>query len=84
MAHFAQLDETNKIIQVIVVNNEVIENKDFPESEPLGIAFCQSLFGENTQWLQTSYNDNFRGVYAGVGYIYDPIKDEFISPTLAE
>lgn len=63
--------------QVIVVNNEVLENKEFPESEPIGIAFCKSLYGEDTEWLQTSYNGNFRGKFAGSGMKYDPVKDEF-------
>jgi hypothetical protein len=81
MAHFAKV-ENNSITQVIVVNNETIENKEFPESESIGITFCQSLFGENTQWLQTSYNSKFRGQFAGVGMTYDPVKDEFVSPNL--
>lgn len=76
MAHFARL-ENNIVQQVIVVNNEVLENKSFPESEPIGIAFCKSLYGEDTEWLQTSYNGNFRGKYAGSGSIYDPELDEF-------
>ena len=76
MAHFVQMIG-NTCGQVIVVNNEVLENKPFPESEPIGIAFCKSLYGENTEWLQTSYNGNFRGKYAGVGSIYDPELDEF-------
>jgi len=76
MAHFVRVE--NKIVrEVIVVNNEVLENKPFPESEPIGIAFCKSLYGADTEWLQTSYNGNFRGRYAGSGSIYDPIKDEF-------
>lgn len=76
MAHFCRM-ENNVVQQVIVVNNEVLENKPFPESEPIGIAFCKSLYGEDTEWLQTSYNKSFRGKYAGPGSIYDPIKDEF-------
>jgi hypothetical protein len=83
MAHFAKV-ENNSVTQVIVVNNETLENKEFPASEAIGVAFCQSLFGENTQWLQTSYNGKFRGQFAGVGMTYDPAKDEFISPTFAE
>lgn len=79
MAHFAKI-ENNVVTQVIVVNNEVLENKEFPESEPIGIAFCKSLYGEDTEWRQTSYNNKFRGVYAGAGMIYDPVKDEFITP----
>lgn len=76
MAHFAKI-ENNIIQQVIVVNNEVLENKPFPESEPIGIAFCKSLYGADTEWLQTSYNGNFRGTYAGVGMTYDPATDKF-------
>jgi hypothetical protein len=83
MAHFARIED-NVVRQVIVVNNEVLENKPFPESEAIGIAFCKSLFGEDTEWLQTSYNGNFRGKYAGIGSIYNPELDEFdpvIEPT---
>jgi hypothetical protein len=83
MAHFARLED-NIVTEVIVVNNEVLENKNFPESETIGIAFCKSLFGENTEWKQTSYNNNFRGRFAGIGMIYDPILDEFKTPTVEE
>lgn len=72
MAHFARL-ENNIVTQVIVVNNEEVPD------EATGIAFCKSLFGEDTNWIQTSYNNNFRGTFAGIGMKYDPIKDEFIS-----
>lgn len=76
MAHFARI-VNNGVAQVIVVNNEVLENKPFPESEHIGIAFCKSLYGEDTEWLQTSYNGNFRGKYAGIGMSYDPVTDTF-------
>jgi hypothetical protein len=79
MAHFARI-ENNIVREVIVVNNEVLENKPFPESEPIGIAFCKSLYGADTEWLQTSYNGNFRGRFAGSGMLYDPIVDEFKYP----
>jgi len=82
MAHFAQLDENNVVLQVIVVNNEVIHNLPFPESEPIGVEFCQSLYGADTVWKQTSYNGNFRGVYAGIGYSYDPVLDIFVAPVI--
>ena len=76
MAHFAQLDESNVVTQVIVVhNNELLD--DGVESEAKGIAFCQSLFGGN--WIQTSYNGNIRKQYAGIGYTYDSVNDVFIS-----
>jgi hypothetical protein len=76
MAHFVRMNDNN-CLDVIVVNNEVLENKPFPESEPIGIAFCKSLYGEDTEWMQTSYNATFRGKYAGSGDIYDPVEDVF-------
>jgi len=80
MAHFAKLDENNVVLEVIVVNNETIQNLPFPESEPIGVAFCQSLFGADTVWKQTSYNNKFRGTYAGKGFTYDPTVDVFVPP----
>lgn len=78
MAHFAQLDKNNVVLQIIVVNNDVVDNLTFPASEALGISFCQSLYGADTIWKQTSYNNNFRKVYAGIGSIYDFVLDEFV------
>jgi hypothetical protein len=70
MAHFAQLNEQSIVTQVIVVNNDVIDNQPFPQSEPIGIAFCKSLYGPDTIWAQTSYNGNFRYNYAAIGYAF--------------
>ena len=78
MAHFAQIDINNEVIQVIVVNNETLNHLEFPESEPLGIEFCQSLYGPETMWRQTSYNSSFRFNYAGIGGKYDDRLDGFI------
>ena len=78
MAHFAQLDENNVVTQVIVINNGVIKNLPFPESEPVGIEFCQSLYGADTVWKQTSYNASFRKNYAGIGSTYNAEFDAFI------
>jgi len=80
MANFAQLNENNIVTQVIVVSNDVIDNLPFPESEPVGVAFLQSLFGLTTFWKQTSYNANFRKNYAGIGYTYNLVLDAFIAP----
>ena len=80
MAHFVQLDENNIVTQVIVVNNEVILDENNQEQESIGIEFCKSLYGINTNWKQTSYNGSFRGNYAGVGSIYDPLYDAFYVP----
>lgn len=77
MAHMAQLDENNKVLQVIVVANEELMENDV-ESENKGIAFCKTLLGANTNWVQTSYNANFRKNYAGIGFTYDEVRDAFI------
>lgn len=79
MAHFARMNG-NVVEEVIVVNNDVLNNEPFPASEPIGISFCQSIYGADTQWLQTSYNGSFRGCYAGQGYTYDPVQDVFVPP----
>lgn len=79
MAHFAELDENNKVIRVIVVNNNVLL-EDEVEVESKGINFCKSLYGENTKWVQTSYNKSYRKHYAGKGFTYDPDFDVFIPP----
>jgi len=79
MAHFAEVDEYQIVRNVIVVNNSDCGGGDFPASEPIGQAFIASIGLEGT-WLQTSYNGNFRGQYAGQGMTYDPTLDEFVSP----
>ena len=80
MAHFAQLDENNKVLQVIVVvNEELMENG--VESEAKGIAFCKTLLGEDTNWVQTSYNATIRKNYASIDFTYDPIADYFFAPS---
>jgi len=79
MAHFAQVDENNVVTQVIVVaNNELL--LDGVENETKGIEFCKSLLGDDTRWVQTSYNGNIRKNYAGIGYTYDPVADHFFAP----
>jgi len=79
MAHFAQMKD-GFVQQVIVVNNEVITDENGKEQEALGIAFCKFLYGEDTEWLQCSYNGSFRGLFPGSGYKYDSVKDEFVLP----
>lgn len=79
MAHFAELDENNVVTQVIVVANEELL-LDGVESETKGVIFCKSLFGEDTKWVQTSYNGNIRKNYAGIGFSYDKDLDAFIPP----
>jgi hypothetical protein len=86
MAHFAKLDANDVVTEVIVINNDVVQNLPFPESEPIGVAFCQSLYGADTVWKQTSYNGSFRVRYAGIGYKFvitevdGQLIEEFIPP----
>lgn len=80
MAHFAELDANNTVLRVIVVSNEMLLDENGQENEFRGIAFCQSLFGADTRWVQTSYNGKFRKNYAGIGYDYDTTRDAFIAP----
>ena len=80
MAHFAKINNDNIVEQVIVVNNDVILDENNIESEQIGIDFCKSILGENTNWIQTSYNGNFRKNYAGIGYTYDVQGDGFYAP----
>ena len=79
MAHFAQLDENNVVTQVIVVANEKLLF-DGVENETKGIMFCKSLLGDDTRWVQTSYNATIRKNYAGIGFLYDPVADHFFAP----
>ena len=78
MAHFAEI-KGDVVTQVIVVGNDDCGGGTFPESEPVGQAFIASL-GLQGEWKQTSYNGNFRGCYAGIGFKYDSVKDIFIAP----
>jgi len=77
MAHFAQIDSDSIVTQVIVVSNEDCLDADGNESEAVGIAFCKSLLGSDTNWVQTSYNNNIRSRYAGRGFVYDSANDVF-------
>ena len=81
MAHFAELDNNNTVTRVIVIHNNELLDDNGNESEANGIAFCKQLYGENTRWVQTSYNNSFRGTYAGVGYKYDPTANVFSPPS---
>jgi hypothetical protein len=73
MAHYARLNSNNIVEQVIVISDD----RDTTEAE--GMAYCQQLTGHNL-WRKTSYNNNIRKNYAGIGYSYDYVRDAFIPP----
>jgi hypothetical protein len=82
MANFA-LIKNNIVIAVIVIDNEVITNNGI-EVEQLGVDFIDSLniksIYDYDAIKQTSYNSNFRNIFAGIGFTYDSVNDVFISP----
>jgi len=80
MAHFAKIDINNIVINVIVIHNNELLDQEGNEVEQKGIDFCKSLFGQDTKWVQTSYNGNFRKNYACVGGTYNKELDAFIAP----
>jgi hypothetical protein len=69
MAHFAEIDSNNTVLRVIVVADEHESN---------GAEWCHNLLGGT--WIQTSFNNNIRKQYAGIGYTYDATADVFITP----
>lgn len=75
MAHFAKISDDNIVEEVIVVNNDVLLDSEGIEQEAIGAKFCSDTFGG--RWIQTSYNANFRNLYAGLGMRYNEEKDEF-------
>ena len=82
MAHFAELDINNKVLQVVVISNEDVDANGGDQSAEAE-TFVATIVPFNPfggAWKQTSYNNNFRKQYAGVGYSYDSSKDKFISP----
>jgi hypothetical protein len=68
VSHWAQIDNNNKVIRVLVGDNNELDE---------GQATMESLGGT---WVKTSYNGNIRYNFAGIGYTYDPIDDAFIAP----
>ena len=71
MSHWAELDETNTVIRVVVGDN----------NDPAGDEGYQWLIDNlGGTWVKTSYNGNIRYNFAGAGYTYDPVDDAFIAP----
>ena len=92
MAHFAELkamtdptgftSDTHLVVQrVVVVGNDIPANGGILEDNDMhvdGETWCVNFF-KGGIWKQTSYNHNFRKQYAGIGMIYDPVKDKFLT-----
>ena len=80
MAYFAKLGTGNIVEKVISINNVVITDANGVEQEQLGVDFINKLYNTRDVWKQTSYNNNIRKNYAGIGYYYDQVRDAFIPP----
>jgi hypothetical protein len=65
MSHFAEINSDSIVQRVIVAEQDFINS---------------GVVGDSSNWVQTSYNGNFRKNYAGTGYTYDKTKDAFIPP----
>ena len=77
MAHFAILKAGNIVEKVVVVSNEVAT------TEQVGVEFLRNLYkDQHLPVIQTSYNNNIRKNFAGIGYQYDQTRDAFIAPKL--
>ena len=75
MAHFAELDNNNVVLRVVVVGNDCVPSDEHVDGE----TWCINFF-KGGIWKQTSYNHNFRKQYAGIGFTYDAAKNKFIGP----
>jgi len=80
MAYFAKLGTGNIVENVISINNSVIKDSNGVEQEQLGVDFINKLYNTRDVWKQTSYNNNIRKNFAGIGFQYDQQKDAFIAP----
>ena len=77
MAHFAELNSNSIVTNVIVINDNNCLDSEGNESEAVGIEFCRQVFGEDTNWVQCSYNNRIRGVFPSIGFKYDSELDIF-------
>ena len=82
MAHFAELNNSNEVLRVIVISNEDVaaNGGDLHADAETFVTTIVPYGTGGVAWKQTSYNNNFRKQYAGIGYSYDSSKDMFITP----
>lgn len=82
MAHYARVDSNNVVTYVTPIPNEMITDENGVEHEEWGLEHLYKTIPDSVgnRWIQTSYNNNFRKKFAGIGYTYDEKLDAFISP----
>lgn len=79
MSHWAELDENNVVLRVVTG-----DNNDVNEEGVVDEGYYSTVKFYGGRWVQTSYNNNFRGKYAGAGDIYDEVNDVFYTPVPEE
>jgi len=80
MAHFSELNSDNRVINCIVIDNFEILDTNGTESEAIGIEKAKEITGSTNEWVQTSYNNNFRKQFGPINFTYDATDDVFIEP----
>jgi hypothetical protein len=82
MAHFAELNNSNEVLRVIVISNDDVDSHggELSSDAETFVASIVPHSTDGTAWKQTSYNNNFRKQYAGIGDTFDSSKDKFIKP----
>jgi hypothetical protein len=82
MAHFAEIDRNYIVKRVIAVSNEVLLDEFGQEKELLGKNYLKNIFPDSFDWIQTSYNENFRGKFAAETMYYNKNLNIFIETIL--
>src|SRR6056300_1025006 len=82
MAHFAELNNSNEVLRVVVISNDDVEANggELSSEAETFVASIVPHLEDGTAWKQTSYNHTFRKQYAGIGDTFDSSKDKFIKP----
>ena len=82
MAHFAELNNSNEVLRVVVISNDDVDSHggELSSEAETFVASIVPHSEDGTAWKQTSYNNNFRKQYAGIGDTFDSSKDKFIKP----
>jgi hypothetical protein len=78
MAYFAELNENNVVLRVIVVDDAILLDESGNKNEYFGMDYCRNLFGG--RWIETGHENGFRKNFAAIGGYYEPMRDAFILP----
>lgn len=82
MAHYARVNADNIVTYVTPISNDMITDENGVEHEEWALNHLYTTIPDSVgdRWIQTSYNNNFRTRYAGIGFTWDETLDAFIPP----